>query len=183
MGFEIIELEAVDITPNLCKVISEWRNSNLRYFFDQKPVTEESSRKFLEAKLQDLTSIFVFAFNDGDPIGHIGIVNATPGVEPELDNLIVGGRAKGHYVAKELARWAIDYTRDKLGAESIGLKLLSHNFLAKRLHVENGFAKIEEIPLHEFSEEGHTTFSTCVNIKCEAPHGVKRAEYWQLLLQ
>ena len=182
MDFEIRELMAEDVTPNLSRCVTEWRNNSLKFFFDQTPVTEDSSKKFLESKTQDPGSIFAVAFNNGEPIGHVGIIAGLPGFEPELDNLIVGGRAKGHYVAQELEKWAIEYSQTKLGAESIGLRLLAHNFLAKRLHIENGFAKVEDLQLHEFSKGFNKVFSVCTKNECTLPHSHEKAEYWQRLL-
>ena len=183
MGFLINELKSGDITPNLTKCVAEWRNKNLKYFFDQKPVSEESSRNFLENKVRDSDSIFAGAFNNGDAVGHIGIIKGPSGSEPELDNLIVGGRAEGHYVADELEKWAIAYSRDIIRAKSVGLKLLSHNFLAKRLHLENGFAKIEELKLHETQAGENRNFSVCRSTGCELHHSIEKAEYWQLIFR
>lgn len=182
MGFEINELKAEDITPSFLRCVSGWRNRNLKYFFDQRPVSEASSRKFLESKINDPGSKFAVAWMNGVPIGHIGIIMGPAGVEPELDNLIVGGRAEGHYVAQELETWGIDYSRDKLGAKSLGLKVLSHNYLAKRLHIENGFVKIQDLSLHETSESEHRNLSVCTNGECELSHSVEKAQYWQLIL-
>jgi RimJ/RimL family protein N-acetyltransferase len=160
-------------------LFASWRNRHLKYFLDQREVTQESNEAFLRSKLENPTSHFFVALFGGQPVGHVGLKNIGES-EGELDNLLVGVRVKDLNLAQEMERRMLNLCFDTFGLSRVYLHLLSHNILVKRLHEHFGFTKCRDYLLHSNTPNGGAFYKLCEDGNCKSDHSEIRAEMWEL---
>ena len=71
-----------------------WRNQNRSGYLDQRPVTLEGVRRYVEDVVYNPTRLTFLAYCDGQPIGRLGAVGIGPR-EHESDGLVRGERGGG----------------------------------------------------------------------------------------
>jgi hypothetical protein len=71
-----------------------WRNQNLSGYLDQRPVTLEGVKRYVEDVVYNPTRLTFLAYCDGQPIGRLGAVKIGPR-EHESDGLVRGERGGG----------------------------------------------------------------------------------------
>ncbi len=71
-----------------------WRNQNLSGYLDQRPVTLEGVKRYVEDVVYNPTRLTFLAYCDGRPIGRLGAVKIGPR-EHESDGLVRGERGGG----------------------------------------------------------------------------------------
>jgi len=71
-----------------------WRNQNLSGYLDQRPVTLEGVKRYVEDVVYNPTRLTFLAYCDGRPIGRLGAVRIGPR-EHESDGLVRGERGGG----------------------------------------------------------------------------------------
>ena len=132
----------------LIKILSIWRNSNLKYFFDQKLSTLDSTKSYLDEVLVDDNHQMYFIFDSDDHLtGHIGY-KLVSNSEAELDNLVRGeNRVPADFVeSAEKALIQSIFSHPEMS--KINLRVLSSNVLAKRIHFNLGFEVLKVSPYY-----------------------------------
>jgi RimJ/RimL family protein N-acetyltransferase len=135
--------------PNLLQEISDWRNSNLKYFLNQKPSTLESTTHYVKKVIRDRDHhMYLMKDSAGEIVGHFGFRRISPSLA-ELDNLLRCNKKLIHdfvqHAEKSLIRELLAH-----GYAEIQLRVFSSNVLARRIHEALGFKSIETLKLSRF---------------------------------
>lgn len=97
-GREIGVLRPIDYDDLLNEPLLEqfvrWRNQNLEGYLDQRPVSIEGVKRYVEDVVFNPTRISFLAICDGRPIARMGAVKITP-IDHEADGLVRGERGGG----------------------------------------------------------------------------------------
>lgn len=154
-------IPVTEMTWDLVDTLTMWRNEHRHWFLDTRPVTPESTEKWLTGLLADPKKhLFLIADSDGVNIGTYGWHHIMDGVA-ELTNL-VRGRPGGHprliyYAEIALLRWLFSQ-----GYKRITGECLAHNDKVMRLHLATGFrvtgerAILFQEGVYRFPEDGET---------------------------
>ncbi len=111
---------------DLIETFVRWRNQNREGWLDQRPVTPEATRRWLEAVVR-VPNRMSFLILWGDrPVGRCGFLNLTP-EDNESDGLVRGERGGGYHFMRDAQIAGICWKFERLGISSIWSKVLSTN--------------------------------------------------------
>ncbi len=128
--------------------LSKWRNANLKYFLDQNPSTIESTHNYLMRVLADKNhQMYLIRDNKGVIAGHVGYRIISSKVA-ELDNLVRSEDPLPNDFIEKAEKALIQSIFTQTKADSVILKVLGSNVLAKRIHLNLGFEILEVKPCY-----------------------------------
>jgi hypothetical protein len=106
-----------------------WRNQNLEGYLDQRPVSIEGVKRYVEDVVFNPTRISFLAICDGKPIARMGAVKITP-IEHEADGLVRGERGGGIRFLYYAQISALTFLFKLFNHERLIARILSSNDLA-----------------------------------------------------
>lgn len=136
--------------------MAEWREAYSEWFATRFPVSEESTRRWLEHVLHDDQRILFFVDDEENtPVGQIGLFGYDEEKKTcEFDNLLRGRKGKfGNimiYALITLGKWSIE----TLDMEEGYLHVFADNQRALRMHRDLGAVEIKRDPLVRTEENG-----------------------------
>lgn len=142
--------------PEEIKAMAEWREAHSDWFTTRFPVSEASTRRWLEHVLNDDQRILFFVDDeDNTPVGQIGLLGYDEIKKTcEFDNLLRGRKGKfGNimiYALITLGLWSIEV----LDLVEGYLHVFSDNKRALRMHHDLGAEQIKREPLVRTEESG-----------------------------
>lgn len=145
------------------EIMIKWRNENLHYFFDQKPLTLESHLKwFDEYSKKDDDIMFIVRLQNGTPIGYVSLYNISNDCG-EFGRFLIGRKEfRGKGLANKIIEVMLDFAFNRLKLKNIRLNLFADNERAKRLYEKWGFIKTREM---YFSRNGQKWDMTSKDMK------------------
>lgn len=149
--------------PDLIRLMSEWRARAMRMFLTQFESTPEKTTAYLkDLSIGQPNRILFMIESDRTFLGHIGLAcidNRTA----ELDNVMRGKSGGSPNLMEASERTLINWAFTNLGLESLFLRILSYNFIAKALHEQMGFQTTQRLPLRRVSKGDSSILEECTS--------------------
>lgn len=114
---------------SLIETFVRWRNQNLEGWLDQRPVTVEGTRKWLEVVVNDPTRMTFLIYWGKRLIGRCGFLHLTR-TDSESDGVVRGERGGGCYFMRDTQIACLIWQFSTLNNQSIFSKILSTNVQA-----------------------------------------------------
>lgn len=131
-------------------LLVEWRNNNLKYFYDQNPSNLENQLKWMGnyfKKLDDM--MFIAKSKENTPFGTVALYNIDVKSETaEFGRLLIGDdefRGKGY--SKEIINMVLKFGFKILKLRKIVLSVFDRNDIAKNLYLRVGFQITDKMPI------------------------------------
>ena len=146
----VCELHAGD--PALVAQLSQWRRENAFAYPTQFPVTDAGTAAWLRARLLDVPDRLLFLVVDkfGNRIGHLGYASCLNDAgEMEIDNVVRGVKTGYPGIMCEAMQVALDWAEEKIGPQSIFLRVFQDNQHAIDFYRKLGFEDERVLPLRK----------------------------------
>lgn len=164
-GLEIGELRPITVAHLADEALLErfvvWRNQNRLGYLDQRPVTLEGVRRYVEDVVYNPTRITFLAYCEGRPIARMGAVRIGP-TEHEADGLVRGERGGGIQFLHHAQVACLTVLFHRLHHQSMISRVLSSNDLA-RVSCESKGCNMEPVvsqPVYRVHHADGDTFET-----------------------
>lgn len=128
-------------SPNIdaAEVLTEWRNNNLEWFFDSRPVTVGSTLAWMERVTNNPSqSLFIIETEGGRAVGTYNYT-ILDDETVRLDNLIKGRNDTQKALIYGVEVALLGYLFDELGIKSVITETLAKNDRVNRLLTSVGF--------------------------------------------
>lgn len=145
------------LNPDDVRVLTEWRNRNVRAFLTEFQADEDRTEKWLAEMVgpDDTRILFMVDDLEGRTVGYIGLAfidwDAGWG---EADAVVKGGETPPGTMTKAL-HVLLDWAREQLGLSNLGVRVRSDN-TALEFYRKAGFREERRVPLRKIEEEGMT---------------------------
>jgi hypothetical protein len=149
-----------------------WRNQNRAGYLDQRPVTLDGVRRYVEDVVYNPTRLTFLAYAEGRPIARLGAVRIGP-IEHEADGLVRGERGGGMQFIHRAQLSNIVLLFYVLNQRSIIARVLSTNDLARESCSSLGFdmRPVLSQPVFRIRHHDGETLEMCGE-RCERVLGV-----------
>jgi len=143
--------------------ISQWRAQAMRMFLTQFESTPEKTTAYLTNRsVGDDDRILFMIEVEGEFLGHVGLASIAQ-TTAELDNLMRGMSGGSPELMEASERTTVEWAFTALNLESLYLRILSYNFMAKTIHERLGFVTTQRLPLRREEMPDST-----ILVECEA---------------
>ena len=141
--------------------LSRWRSENAFAFPTRFAVTDEGTRRWLEAGLLGVEDRILFLVCDrhGHPVGHLGFAAAAaPDGSMEVDNVVRGQAGSPGLMAAAL-NGLVDWAEEMFLPSRIHLRVFAGNDRAIAFYRRNGFVERGRQPLRRSVDGGRESFA------------------------
>ncbi|MBI2098096.1 MAG: GNAT family N-acetyltransferase [Candidatus Wildermuthbacteria bacterium] len=145
-----------DFTEEEVKFLAEWREANAQWFPSQFKVTEEGTKKWVQAQVIEAEDRILFWIQalDDSLLGHIGLYRFDfEDRSCEIDNVMRGKQDAMPGIMTMALKSLLNWSFTALGLQALTLRVFSDNERAIVLYQRCGFEKVRDIPLKKVVSE------------------------------
>lgn len=147
-----------DLNAEDVRLLTEWRNRNVRWFLTEFRATEERTKRWLTETVgpDDTRILFMLDDPEGRTLGYIGLAFIVwEHASVELDAVVNGGEVNP-WMMSRAARTLIDWAREQLGLPYVRGRIRSDNRALKFALRSLGAREMKRVPLRRVEEAGRT---------------------------
>lgn len=147
-----------DMNAEDVRLLTEWRNRNVRWFLTEFRATEERTKRWLTKIVgpDDTRILFMLDDPEGRTLGYIGLAFIVwEHASVELDAVVNGGEVNP-WMMSRAARTLIDWAREQLGLPYVRGRIRSDNRALKFALRSLGAREMKRVPLRRVEEAGMT---------------------------
>jgi len=153
MKIEGYSIDLVELTEEDLELIREWRNSNIKSFFIQKPISPEEQKLWFKRIKEIGDYFFLISLKDGKKIGTISLYNIFPKKSAELGRMFLIPEYRGEGYAEQAIKLLIDLAI-KLELKELKLTAYKGSIEAIQLYTKVGFRKVGDVIVMTLNLEG-----------------------------